>query len=87
MMDRYLGQVLKNWTAEKQPPGNLRARIMLMASSHTLPAEQPYDDFLTQEKYLRRSFNDLSPLTNLEHLRNSDLVWAFQLPLPVLRMV
>jgi hypothetical protein len=33
VMDRYIGQSLKNWAAEQYPPASIKARVLLQASS------------------------------------------------------
>jgi hypothetical protein len=39
-MDRRIGQILKNWAAEQQPPANGRARLLLLASSPEAQKDQ-----------------------------------------------
>ena len=53
-MDRYIGQSLKNWTAQKQPPANSRARLLLVAASQPTPRE-PVDQ---PHQFLSRSDHD-----------------------------
>jgi hypothetical protein len=85
-MDRYVGQVLKNWAGQKQPPGNLRARLLLMATVHAYQPEEPFVDYLSEQRFLRRSLETvIRPAP--EQIRNFDLVWVYQLPLPGLRMI
>jgi hypothetical protein len=53
-MDRYIGQSLKNWAAQQQPPANLRARILFGVASKPAPSE-PHKQ---PEQFLSRSDHD-----------------------------
>ena len=53
-MDRYLGQSLKNWSAQQQPPANLRARLLLVAASQPARREQSPQ----RDQYLSRADHD-----------------------------
>jgi hypothetical protein len=53
-MDRYIGRSLKNWAAQKQPPANSRARLLLVAASQPKPHE-PVD---LHQQILSRSDHD-----------------------------
>ncbi len=82
-MDRYLQQVLKNWANQQQPPANARARLLLMASSHSYPLEESAT-YLLEENYTKS--NDLYNLHRNEPARVLDLLWIYH-SLPALRVV
>jgi hypothetical protein len=83
-MDRYIGQVLKNWAARQQPPKSARARLLLVASAHAYPLEEPANYYFNENP---AHSNDPYGLHGMQPSRNFDLIWAFHLPMPALRMV
>ena len=82
-MERYLQQVLKNWSRQQQPPANGRARLLLMAASHSYPLEET-EIYLFEEDYSRP--DDLSSLHRNEPARVFDLLWLYH-SMPALRVV
>ena len=83
-MERYLQQVLRNWANQQKPPANARARLLLMAGSHSYPLEEPAR-YLFEEHYLQA--DHLYNRHRNEPDRILDLLWIYHLPMPALRMV
>lgn len=83
-MERFLHQALKNWAARQQPPEAARARLLLLASAHNLPLEEPANYHFDEKAYFLQCPYSMP---TLGAQKNIDFVWAFHLPIPALRMV
>jgi hypothetical protein len=82
-MDRYLQQVLKNWSNQQQPPENGRARLLLLAASHSYPLEES-ELFSFEDDYSKP--HDLTSLQRTEPARIFDMLWLYH-SMPALRVV
>ncbi len=82
-MDRYLGQVLKNWAAQEQAPRQARSRVLLLASARFYPQTETTQ--LDNEENFSLAQDFYSP-HNFEFAHSLDQIWAFHLRISGLRM-
>jgi hypothetical protein len=82
-MDRYLGQVLKNWAAQEQAPRQARSRLLLLASARFYPQAEPAQ--LDYEENYSLTHDFYSPIDS-EFAHSLDQIWAFHLRISGLRM-
>lgn len=82
-MDRYLGQVLKNWAAQEQAPRQARSRVLLLASARFYPQANPVQVDYEENFSLAQDF--YSP-HNPEFAHSLDQIWALHLRISGLRM-
>ncbi len=82
-MDRYLGQVLKNWAAQEQAPRQARSRLLLLASARFYPQAETAQ--VVNEENFTMTQDFYSP-HNPEFAHSLDQIWAFHLRISGLRM-
>jgi hypothetical protein len=83
-MERYLQYALKNWFSQQQPPENVRARILLLASARSYPPDNLLVYFC-EENYSKSTSRH--SLSDNEPARVMDLLWMLHLSTPALRMI